>query len=174
MKIHEKKNLKMVGGWVVDEAGEVVAIDCEVVRQWNWLETAVQKARFVKDHGLDEPEEKRVSIEDFVRMSEHKVAIPVGTAETPALDERTQLALRVADELEQKAKADRFNEISSELEALFAFVQSATVVAGGCDPMRLDSPTLGSILEADLETVSKALASAVMLADVVDEAEEEE
>lgn len=173
MKIYEKKNLKVVGGWIVDETGEVVAIDAEVVRQWNWLETAVQKARFVKDNGLDEPEEKRVTIDGFVRTSEHRAVVPKMTVETPALDERTQLALRVADELDRKARADRFNELAGGLDALFEFVESPTVLAGGHGPMRLDSPSLGSILEADPDMVAAALASAVALADVEDADEEE-
>lgn len=153
MKMFNKSDCEYKGGYIVCD-GEVVAVDNEVVDLFNKLEEDVQRAQFERGNCGSLPCYKQP--DKFVRKTEHGSIYPHVTASTPTLDKMADRAIKMMDEIDEMAKADRANDYFEGIEPLLLFVNDEFIVSGEQGVQhRFDLPTLGDPLMIDKDTLSE-------------------
>ncbi len=153
MKMFNKAECEYKGGYIVSN-GEVVAIDNEIVDLLNKLEDDLQRAKFEDENCgplpcYQEPDE-------FVRVSEHGKMFPIVQAITPELDEMAEHAIKLMDEVDKMADAERINEYFAGIKPLILFVNEEFIVSGEQgNQHRFDLPTVGNPLELDKDKLNE-------------------
>ena len=167
MKMYKKSDLELIDGMLVSESGDVVAVNPEVVRQANELETLYQKSKYVAIQPAATP---APSLDGFSRVSEHDTEHGF-TAVTPTLDAKVEEAMKIMDEIDDANSAEQANNMLKEFTHLLKFTKSDNVInyGSGVHLEIFDMPAIGSILELTEEDVVKIVAFACGLAEQVEE-----
>lgn len=154
MKMYKKTECEYKNGYIV-HGDEVVAVDNEVVRMLNQLDTDVQRARF----GLDRV--KPQEIEEFVPESEHQVTAVV-KAETPKLDEFAETALAIMEEVDAANKAEAVTDYLAHIQKALVFARDEEIVeCSQFTQLRFDLPVIGNPLDLDVHMISKFVQAAL-------------
>ena len=151
MKMFDKKNCEYKGGYIVCD-DKVVCIDNEVVDLFNKLEEDIQRAKFEAVNQVLEP----VALDfEFKRKTERGDIYPRVHAETPELDAMAERAMKVMDEVDEMAAAEKVNDYFDGIEPILLFVNDEFVVSGEqAVQHRFDLPTIGNPLELDKDKLS--------------------
>lgn len=153
MKMFNKSDCEYKGGYIVCN-GEVVAVDNEIVDLFNKLEEDVQRARFEAENCGPLPCYKEPG--QFARKTEHGSVFPHVTVSTPTFDKMADRAIKMMDEIDEMAKADRVNDYFEGIVPLLMFVNDEFIVSGEQGVQhRFDLPTLGDPLKIDKDTLSE-------------------
>lgn len=155
MKMINKSECEYKGGYIVHN-GEVVCVDNKVVDLFNKLELDVQRAQFEATNKPQcfEP------VDEFVAKSEHGAIYPKISANTPELDAAAEKALKIMDEIDAIADAEKVNEYFLSIDKLFEFVSDEFIVSGEQEAQhRFDLPTIGNPLKLSKEDLSDFVVS---------------
>lgn len=153
MKMFNKSDCKYKGGYIVC-GDEIVAVDNDVVDLFNKLEEDIQRAKFEKENCGSLPCCKQPG--EFARETEHGSIYPHVTAPTPTLDKMADRTIKMMDEIDEMAKADRANDYFGGIVPLLMFVNDEFIVP--CEhgaQHRFDLPTIGDPLALDKDTLSE-------------------
>lgn len=152
MKLIDKKELKQVNGYLVDNESNVWMIPSDVIFQYNRLDILVQKSRWLAAQPKPVP---MVDPDEFVPRSEVNVPIVV-SSETPCMDAKLREAVELMKEIELSNKNEELDDLVQEYQRLINFVDSdKALVTDRGTLMQIDASALGSILDI---TVDKVLA----------------
>ena len=154
MKMYAKNGLKYKNGLIVTTEGDVVGVDNEVVDLANEIETAYQKAVWLKiqpsvcagpDYSKFERKTETV-IEGFV-------------VDTPIMDKKVEEAQKLMEEIDSVQLNETMNNMLAGLTPLVYFVTDDDVLS--CEnaaPHHFDCPMLGNPLEWTMDTLINAVA----------------
>lgn len=155
MKMFNKSDCEYKGGYIVCN-GEVVAVNNEIVDLFNKLEEDVQRAKFEHKKKIVAPFAEHYSNEEFSRETEHGKIFPHVIASTPTLDKMADRTVKMMDEIDGLAKADRTNDYFEGIVPLIMFVNDEFVVSGEQGTQhRFDLPTIGDPLAIDKDALSE-------------------
>lgn len=146
MELVNKSNLQYDSGYML-LFGSIVAIDREVVRQYNKVERLLQIAKFKADNKQPLPTDKK----PYEFVSEHYVPAEI-SAETPLLDQKIKDGIAMVEELKLDSISKAIQKyINEELPQLWEFINADRVLVDE-DPRdalvwRIDAKTLGNILQ---------------------------
>lgn len=146
MELVNKSNLQYDSGYML-LFGSIVAIDREVVRQYNKVERLLQLAKFKADNKEPLPTNKK----PYEFTSEHYVPAEI-SAETPLLDQKIKDGIAMVEELKLDTISKAIQKyINEELPQLWEFINADRVLVDE-DPRdalvwRIDAKTLGNILQ---------------------------
>jgi len=160
-KMYKKSELSVIEGRLVSKDNEVVNIPSGIIRQANDLETLVQKARYLKAQPEEQP---APSLDGFERKTEK--GLRKFEADTPIMDGKVNEAIEFMKELEGTKEVQLMNEMLGRYDRLYEFVRSENVFedSGAIDwtryDNRLDTPTLGNILDWTPDTIVESIAYA--------------
>lgn len=153
MKMFNKSDCEYKGGYIVSD-GEVVAIDNEIVDLFNKLEEDIQHAEFERTNCGAAP--CWIEPGEFHRSSEHGKIMPFVTAKTPELDKLAEQAIKIMDEIDDFANAEKVNDYFNSIKPLIVFVNEKFIVSGEqASQHRFDLPTIGNPLELDGDKLSQ-------------------
>lgn len=144
-KMYLKSDLKFVDGYLIDKDDNVVALPAEVSKQINDLETRIQKLQYLDDQPEAQPQR---SLDGFVRKTTRDV--PVIMVDTPTIDDKVDEGKKILEEIRDLDKAIKVNEILTDFSEAFGWFHSERFVEG-VDVVRIDTPMIGDILEADAD-----------------------
>lgn len=151
MKMFNKADCEYKGGYIVC-GDKVVAVDNEVVDLFNKLEEDIQRANHNRGIFGGMP---AVEPAPFHRQTERGNVYPHIEAETPELDKAADVAIKIMDELDAVADAEKCNEYFTGIHPLILFVNDDFIVAGEqATQHRFDLPTIGNPLELDKDKLS--------------------
>lgn len=142
-KMYLKSDLKFVDGYLIDGDDNVVALPEKVSKQINDLETRIQKLIYLDDQPEARPER---SLDGFKRKTTR--SMPVIKVDTPTLDEKLAESKKILSEIRDLDKAGKINEILSDFTDAFEWLRAERFVEG-TEVIRIDTPEIGDILEAD-------------------------
>ena len=151
MKMFNKSECEYKGGYIVCK-GKVVCVDNRIVDLFNKLEEDVQRAQYeaTKMPTVIMP------AGEFSRATEHGKIYPVVNADTPELDKLTDQAIKIMDELDSIADAEKVNEYFSSIKPLIMFVNDEFIVSGEqAIQHRFDLPVIGNPLEVTKDDLSQ-------------------
>lgn len=147
MELVNKSDLQYDGGYLL-LFGSIVAIDREIIRQYNKVERLLQIAKFKADNKEPLPTNKK----SFEFVSEHYVPAEI-SAETPLLDQKIKDGIAMVEELKLDTLSKAIQKyINEELPQLWEFINADRVLVDE-DPKesigwwRIDAKTLGNILQ---------------------------
>lgn len=146
MELVNKSNLQYDSGYLL-LFGSIVAIDREIIRQYNKVEHLLQIAKFKADNKEPLPTNKK----SFEFVSEHYVPAEI-SAETPLLDQKIKDGIAMVEELKLDTLSKAIQKyINEELPQLWEFINADRVLVDE-DPRdalvwRIDAKTLGNILQ---------------------------
>ena len=152
-KMYLKSNLKFVDGYLIDHDDNVVALPEKAAEQINKLETCIQKLMYLDDQPEPQPER---SLDGFKRESTHKA--PVVNPDTPTLDKKVAEGKKLLEEIRERDKADKINDILSDFEEAFEWFRAERFVEGS-KVIHADTPEIGDILKVDPEELIKSIIS---------------
>ena len=156
MELVNKSNLQYDSGYML-LFGSIVAIDREVVRQYNKVERLLQIAKFKADNKEPLPTNKK----PYEFVSEHYVPAEI-SAETPLLDQKIRDGIALVEELKLDSIGKAIQKyINEELPQLWEFINADRVLVDD-NPRdalvwRIDAKTLGNILEITPEDLVTAM-----------------
>lgn len=154
MKIYQKADLKMKDGLIINDAGEIVAIDPEIVDLANNLETELQQARFLADQPEASPMPTLVG---FKRKSMNEIEL--FECETPIQDKRAEDAMKLMEEIDQASLTTQMNLMLTNIKPLVLFAKDSDVIAMEATTLhRFDTPFMGNPLEWTEESISQVVA----------------
>jgi hypothetical protein len=152
--MYTKKQLTIVNGYLKAPDSTIVVVDPKVIVEANVLETLSQKADYLMAQPAATP---MPTFDGFERKSIMDEIVPKFTVTTPMLDKRAEDALAIMEELDNVETANNANQVLELFAELFEFVKNDYVIDHGNDGselVRIDTPTLGNILElTDSEVV---------------------
>lgn len=156
MKMYDKKDLTIVDGYMLDSDGTIVQPVGDVIREACVLDTKLQKHAYLAAQPKAQTEP---SLEGFKRKS--IIEDVVISSDTPLLDEKAAEALAVMDEIDGFNKTSKANHMLNMFSDLVRFVNSDKVVCSELEvePILIDTPVLGNILELDTEDLVNLIAS---------------
>jgi predicted membrane-bound dolichyl-phosphate-mannose-protein mannosyltransferase len=146
MELINKSDLQYDSGYML-LFGSIVAIDREVVRQYNKVERLLQIAKFKADNKEPLPTNKK----PYEFVSEHYVPAEI-SAETPLLDQKVKEGIAMVEELKLDTLSKAIQKyINEELPQLWEFINADRVLVDD-NPRdalvwRIDAKTLGNILQ---------------------------
>ena len=155
MKMINKSECEYKGGYIVYN-DKVMCINNKVVDLFNKLDVDVQHAQFEATNKPKcfEP------VDEFVAKSEHGAIYPKISANTPELDAAAEKALKIMDEIDAIADAEKVNEYFLSIDELFEFVSQDFIVSGDQPTQhRFDLPTIGNPLKLSKEDLSDFVVS---------------
>lgn len=146
MELVNKSDLQYDSGYMLF-FGSIVAIDREIVRQYNKVERLLQKAKFKADNNIQLPTNEK----PFEFVSEHYVSAEI-SAETPLLDQKIKDGIALVEELKLDSISKAIQKyINEELPQLWEFINADRVLVdeNPRDTLvwRIDAKTLGNILQ---------------------------
>lgn len=142
-KMYLKSDLKFVDGYLIDGDDNVVALPEKVSKQINDLETRIQKLIYLDDQPEAQPER---SLDGFKRKTTRKA--PIVKVDTPTIDEKVAEGKKLLEEIRDLDKAEKINEILADFVDAFEWLRAERFVEGS-EVIRIDTPEIGDILEAD-------------------------
>ena len=154
MKMYKKKKLAYKNGYIVKD-GKVIAIDNEIVDLFNKLEEDYQRYLHEKNVNLVAPFATHYANKPFARATEHGKVFAHVEPKTPELDAAVEKAVKIMDEIDSIALAEKCNEYMKKMQPLFRFASSKRVL--DCKQAvqhQFDLPKLGNPLELDAEAIA--------------------
>lgn len=156
-RFYTKKQLTIINGVLCGPDHEVVQPDQEIIRQANALETLKQKVEYL----AKQPEATPMpSLDGFERKSEMDSVVPEFEVSTPIMDFKAHESMLLMNELDEQRTAVEANAMLACFAKLLEFVKSEYVLDLGYPCPRIDTPTLGSILELTDHDVVNVVAEA--------------
>lgn len=156
MKMYDKKDLTIVDGYMLDSDGTIVQPVGNVISEACILDTKLQKHAYL---AAQPKAQAAPSLEGFKRKSIiEEVTID---SSTPLLDEKASEAVAVMDEIDEFNKTTDANRMLNVFSDLVQFVNSDKVVCSELEvePILIDTPVLGDILELDIDDLVGYIAS---------------
>lgn len=155
MKMYKKSELSLVNGMLVSVTGDIVMPDPRVIGQANKLDTMLQEAEYLRSQPAASP---MPSLDGFVRKSV-KGDKPMFNAITPTLDQKTDEAMAIMDELDDMTTVNKANEMLERFSTLLQFAKDDYVVDCGTGNIYFfDTPLLGSPLDYKDDDIVSAVA----------------
>lgn len=155
MKMYKKSDLTLNHGLLVSKDGDIIMPDYRIVQQANGLETMVQKTAYL----AHQPEATPMpTLDGFERMSIDDSESRKFKVDTPVMDAKADEAMKLMDEIDDVATANKANAMLDTLKELFDFVTQDFVIDCGDQLYKFDTPVLGSVLELTEADVVKAVA----------------
>lgn len=155
MKMYKKSELTLNHGLLVSKDGDIVLPDYRIVRQANALEDMVQETAYL----MAQPEATPIpSLDGYKRVSIDDSETRKFTVDTPTMDAKAEEAMKLMDEIDDMATADKANSMIKRFKPLLDFVSQDFVVDCGDQLYKFDTPVLGSVLELTEADVVKAVA----------------
>lgn len=168
MKMYKKSDLTLNHGLLVSKDGDIILPDYRIVQQANALEDMVQETAYL----MAQPEATPMpSLDGFERRSIDDSESRKFTVDTPIMDAKSDEAMKLMDEIDDMATANKANAMIDNFKSLLDFVTQDFVVDCGNQLYKFDTPTLGNVLELTEADVIKAIAYVCGMAEEGDHVE---
>lgn len=168
MKMYKKSKLTLNHGLLVSKDGDIVLPDYRIVQQANALETMIQKAAYL----MAQPEATPMpSLDGFERRSIDDSETRKFKVDTPTMDAKAEEAMKLMDEIDDMATADKANAMLDDFKSFLDFVTQDFVVDGGDQLYKFDTPMLGDVLKLTETDVVNAIAYVCGMAEEKDDDE---
>lgn len=155
MKMYQKSDLTLNHGLLVSKDGDIILPDPRIVHQANELEDMAQKAAYL----MAQPEATPMpSLDGFKRVSIDDSESRKFEVSTPVMDAKADEAMKLMDEIDDKATANKANSMIDHFEPLLDFVSQDFVIDCGNQLYKFDTPVLGNVLELTEADVIKVIA----------------
>lgn len=155
MKMYKKSELTLNHGLLVSKDGDIVLPDYRIVRQANALEDMVQETAYL----MAQPEATPMpSLDGYKRVSIDDSETRKFTVDTPTMDAKAEEAMKLMDEIDDTATADKANSMIERFKPLLDFVSQDFVVDCGDQLYKFDTPVLGDVLKLTETDVVNAIA----------------
>lgn len=155
MKMYKKSDLTLNHGLLVSKDGDIILPDSRIVYQANALETMVQKTAYL----MAQPEATPMpSLDGFERRSIDDSESRKFTVDTPVMDAKAEEAMKLMDEIDDVATANKANTMLDNFKSLLDFVSQDFVIDCGDQLYKFDTPMLGDVLKLDEADVVNAVA----------------
>lgn len=155
MKMYKKSDLTLNHGLLVSKDGDIILPESRIVYQANALETMIQKAAYL----MDQPEATPMpSLDGFERRSIDDSESRKFTVDTPVMDAKAEEAMKLMDEIDDVATADKANAMLDNFKSLLDFVTQDFVIDCGDQLYKFDTPMLGDVLKLNEADVVNAIA----------------
>lgn len=162
MKMYKKSDLTLTNGLLVSKDGDIILPSISIVDQANHLETLAQQSAYL----MTQPEATPMpSLDGFKRVSIKDNDGVKFTATTPLMDQKTEEAMAIMDELDDLATVKQANNMLHEFAALLEFVGNDFVVDCGNELYCFDTPMIGSVLDLTKDDIVSVVASACGMAE---------
>lgn len=155
MKMYNKSDLSMNHGLLVSKDGDIVLPDFRIVQQANELETLIQKMKYLSAQPKAAP---MPSLDGFKRRSIDDSESRKFEVSTPTMDAKADEAMKLMEELDDMAVADKANGMLDDFKSLLDFVTQDFVVDCGNQLYKFDTPMLGNVLMLTEAEVVNAIA----------------
>jgi hypothetical protein len=155
MKMYKKSDLTLNHGLLVSKDGDIILPDHRIVEQANALEDMVQKAAYL----MSQPEATPMpSLDGFKRRSIDDNESRKFTVDTPTMDAKADEAMKLMDEIDDMATANKANAMLDDFKSLLDFVTQDFVIDCGDQLYKFDTPMLGDVLKLSEADVINAVA----------------
>ena len=154
MKVYKKSKLTIKDGLVLTKKGKVVAINPVVVESANRLDLDLQKALYLKAQPKAVP---APSLKDFEPKSEGMWDNYHVVVETPLKDKEIEHSIALMEELDKQTDALELEKYIGIYKDLLEFVGYDSALSHDADPIRINTPELGNLLELDTKAVLEAI-----------------
>lgn len=166
VKIYNKKDLKLVNGYIADKEGNILWFPSPVIEDFNRLERRYQKAKFDKENPIIKQERQVFEFESVFK----EVEIPsVSKPATPLHDEEEEKALALMKEADEQSFIEKVNATLKQHSEMFEFVADDTIETklyeGDHMMAKFDTLNLGNPLELTADKLSKFIQDIVRLED---------
>lgn len=155
MKMYKKSDLTLNHGLLVSKDGDIILPDYRIVQQANALEDMVQETAYLMAQPKATP---MPSLDGFERRSIDDSESRKFTVDTPIMDAKSDEAMKLMDEIDDMATANKANSVIDRFKTLLDFVTQDFVVDCGNKLYKFDTPTLGDVLKLTEADVVNAIA----------------
>lgn len=165
MKVYKKSKLTIENGLVLTKKGKVITLNPAVVKLANQLDLDLQKAMYLKAQPKATP---APSLKGFKPKSERMWDDAQLIVETPLHDAELAHSIELMEELDNMTNAVELENRISDYQDLLEFASSHSVLSYDSNPIYINTPELGNILELSAEEILEAITIAYIDCDEVE------
>lgn len=150
MKLIDKSKLTYSNGWILYGDDECVAIDSEIIRQYEALDTAYQQYKYL----VEQPKPAPIPTLDGFKRKHIGDANHIAMPDTPTIDKMVEESKAYMAECKAQDYINQMNLWIDNNSELVEFITNDSVMIDtNSTPSRIDAPTLKNILDVDISDI---------------------